>query len=112
MTEGIFGETTLKQNFKNSVRNTDKMMKTVAQAIAEMTQPQIIELEKNGSIGIEANGTTVTVDASDVEIRNEDIPGWLVANEGVLTVALDVTVSEELAVKGWHATGESNPEHT
>ena len=90
----------IKADFKKLGPKHGKMMKTVAQAIAEMTQPQIIELEKNGSIGIEANGTTVTVDASDVEIRNEDIPGWLVANEGVLTVALDVTVSEELRREG------------
>ncbi len=90
----------IKADFKKLGPKHGKMMKAVAQAIAEMTQPQIIELEKNGSIGIEANGTTVTVDASDVEIRNEDIPGWLVANEGVLTVALDVTVSEELRREG------------
>lgn len=90
----------IKADFKKLGPKHGKMMKAVAQAIAEMTQPQIIELEKNGSIDIEVNGTTVTVDASDVEIRNEDIPGWLVANEGVLTVALDVTVSEELRREG------------
>lgn len=90
----------IKADFKKLGPKHGKMMKAVAQAIAEMTQPQIIELEKNGSIDIEANGSTVTVDASDVEIRNEDIPGWLVANEGVLTVALDVTVSEELRREG------------
>ncbi len=90
----------IKADFKKLGPKHGKMMKAVAQAIAEMTQPQIIELEKNGSIDIEVNGSTVTVDASDVEIRNEDIPGWLVANEGVLTVALDVTVSEELRREG------------
>lgn len=90
----------IKADFKKLGPKHGKMMKAVAQAIAGMTQPQIIELEKNGSIDIDANGTTVTVDASDVEIRNEDIPGWLVANEGVLTVALDVTVSEELRREG------------
>ena len=90
----------IKADFKKLGPKHGKMMKAVAQAITEMTQPQIIELEKNGSIDIKANGSTVTVDASDVEIRNEDIPGWLVANEGVLTVALDVTVSEELRREG------------
>ena len=76
------------------------MMKAVAAAIAEMPQPTIIELEKNGSVTIDVNGQPVTVDVDDVEIRNEDIPGWLVANEGPVTVALDVTVSETLRREG------------
>ena len=57
-------------------------------------------LEKNGSYTLQLDGTDVLVEATDVEIFSEDIPGWLVANEGKLTVALDVTVTEELRREG------------
>lgn len=90
----------IKADFKKLGPKFGKLMKSVAQAISEMTQPQIIALEQNGSITIEATGTPVTVELTDVEIRNEDIPGWLVANEGSVTVALDVTVTEELRHEG------------
>ena len=58
------------------------------------------ELEKNGSYTLQLDGTDVLVEATDVEIFSEDIPGWLVANEGKLTVALEVTVTEELRREG------------
>ena len=58
------------------------------------------ELEKNGSYTLQLDGADVVVEAADVEIFSEDIPGWLVANEGKLTVALDVTVTEELRREG------------
>lgn len=90
----------IKADFKKLGPKHGKMMKAVAAAIAEMPQPTIIELEKNGSVTIDVNGQPVTVDVADVEIRNEDIPGWLVANEGPVTVALDVTVSETLRREG------------
>ncbi|MDE6527747.1 MAG: class I tRNA ligase family protein, partial [Muribaculaceae bacterium] len=90
----------IKADFKKLGPKHGKMMKAVAQAIAEMSQKQIIELEKEGTTQLDVAGTMVSVDASDVEIRNEDIPGWLVANEGSVTVALDVTVTDELRREG------------
>ena len=65
-----------------------------------MTQEQIAELEKQGTIGINVEGQDITVEAVDVEIISEDIPGWLVANEGNLTVALEVELTEELKNEG------------
>ncbi|MDE6170843.1 MAG: isoleucine--tRNA ligase, partial [Duncaniella sp.] len=61
---------------------------------------QVNALETEGSITIDVNGTPVTVDACDIDIISEDIPGWLVANEGALTIALDVTVTPELRREG------------
>lgn len=90
----------IKADFKKLGPKFGKQMKAVAQAIADMSQQQIIALEQSGTVTIDAAGTPVTVDLADVEIRNEDIPGWLVANEGSVTVALDVTVTEELRHEG------------
>ena len=58
------------------------------------------ELEKNGKYTLNLDGAEAVIEASDVEIFSEDIPGWLVANEGKLTVALEVTVTEELRREG------------
>ena len=75
-------------------------MKAVAAAVAEMSQEAISELEKNGKYTLNLNGEEAVIEVSDVEIISEDIPGWLVANEGKLTVALEVTVTEELRREG------------
>ena len=77
-----------------------KLMKSVAAAMDALTQEQIAELEKNGTIGINIEGQDLTVEAADVDIISEDIPGWLVANEGNLTVALEVELTEELKNEG------------
>ena len=90
----------VKCDFKKMGPKLGKQMKAVAAAVAEMSQDAIAELEKNGSYTLQLNGTDVLVEATDVEIFSEDIPGWLVANEGKLTVALDVTVTEELRREG------------
>ena len=90
----------VKCDFKKMGPKFGKQMKAVAAAIAEMSQEAIAELEKNGSYTLQLDGTDVLVEATDVEIFSEDIPGWLVANEGKLTVALDVTVTEELRREG------------
>ena len=71
-------------------------MKAVAAAVAEMTQEQIAELETNGKLML----GNYEILAEDVEIISEDIPGWLVANEGNLTVALEVELTEELKNEG------------
>ena len=65
-----------------------------------MSQEAIAELEKNGSYTFQLDGADAVVEAADVEIFSEDIPGWLVANEGKLTVALEVTVTDELKREG------------
>jgi len=90
----------VKCDFKKMGPKFGKQMKAVAAAVAEMSQEAIAELEKNGSYTLQLDGTDVVVEAADVEIFSEDIPGWLVANEGKLTVALDVTVTEELRREG------------
>lgn len=75
-------------------------MKLVASAIQQMTQTQIAELEREESIMLDINGNLKPVDLADVEVISEDIPGWLVANEGNVTIALDVTVTPELKREG------------
>ena len=90
----------VKCDFKKMGPKFGKQMKAVAAAVAEMSQEAIAELEKNGSYTLQLDGTDVLVEATDVEIFSEDIPGWLVANEGKLTVALEVTVTEELRREG------------
>ena len=90
----------VKCDFKKMGPKFGKQMKAVAAAVAEMPQEAIAELEKNGSYTLQLDSADVVVEAADVEIFSEDIPGWLVANEGKLTVALDVTVTEELRREG------------
>ena len=75
-------------------------MKSVNVAVTGMSQEQITELEKNGSITLMVEGTEALIELADVEIFSEDVPGWTVANEGALTVALDVEVTEELRREG------------
>ena len=90
----------VKCDFKKLGPKFGKQMKAVAAAVAEMSQEAIAELEKNGSYSFDLNGTPAVVEVADVDIFSEDIPGWLVANEGRLTVALEVTVTEELKREG------------
>ncbi len=65
-----------------------------------MSQEAIAELEKNGQYVLNLDGAEAVIEAADVEIISEDIPGWLVANEGRLTVALEVTITEDLRREG------------
>ena len=75
-------------------------MKEIAAAMPNMTKQQIAELEKKGEYALNLPSGDVHLTAEDVEIFTEDMPGWLVANEGILTVALDIEVSEELEREG------------
>ena len=87
----------VKCDFKKLGPKFGKQMKAVAASVAGMSQEAIAELEKNGIYVLTLpDGTEASIETSDVEIFSEDIPGWLVANEGRLTVALEVTVTEEL----------------
>ena len=90
----------VKCDFKKLGPKFGKQMKSVAAAVAAMSQDAIAELEKNGRYTFDLDGAAVVIEAVDVEIFSEDIPGWLVANEGKLTVALEVTVTEELRREG------------
>ena len=90
----------VKPDFKKLGPKFGKTMKAVAAAITSMSQQEIASLEKNGNITITVDGNEAMIEAIDVEIISEDIPGWLVANEGNLTIALDVTITDELKQEG------------
>ena len=75
-------------------------MKGVAAAVQNMSQEDVAKLEQEGSFTFDINGTPATVDTTEVEIFSEDIPGWVVANEGTLTVALDIQLTDELKREG------------
>ncbi len=90
----------IKPDFKSLGPRYGKMMKKIAAAISAMGQEEIAAFERSGSHILRLDGQDVVLGAGDVEIISEDIPGWLVANEGSLTVALDVKVTEELKQEG------------
>jgi len=90
----------IKPNFKSLGPRYGKMMKQLSAAIGAMQQEDIAAFEKNGNYSLKLEGEEVKLGIEDVEIISEDIPGWLVANEGMLTVALDVTVTGELKQEG------------
>ena len=90
----------VKCNFKIMGKKFGPLMKQVAAAVTTMSQEQIAELETNGKLTLDLNGTPAEIEAGEVEIFSEDIPGWVVANEGTLTVALDTVVTDELRREG------------
>jgi len=90
----------VKCNFRTMGKKFGKLMKGIAAQMNELTQEQIASLEAIGNIALTVDGQPVTVDAEDVEIISEDIPGWLVSNEGSLTVALEVELTDELRQEG------------
>ncbi|HIX86104.1 MAG TPA: isoleucine--tRNA ligase [Candidatus Parabacteroides intestinigallinarum] len=90
----------IKPDFKKLGPRYGKIMKNVAAAIQAMSQEEIGAFEKAGVYTMTVEGQEVTLDRADVEIISEDIPGWLVANEGRLTVALDITVTDDLRKEG------------
>lgn len=90
----------VKCNFRTMGKKFGKLMKGVAACMDALTQEEIGILEINGLIGVVVEGQDVTVELSDVEIISEDIPGWLVSNEGNLTVALEVKLTDELLNEG------------
>ena len=90
----------VKCNFRLMGKKFGKQMKAVAAAMDALSQEQIAELENTGTIAVNADGQVLNVEAADVDIISEDIPGWLVANEGALTVALEVELTDELRNEG------------
>lgn len=90
----------IKPDFKKLGPRYGKIMKSLAAAIQGMKQEDIMAFEAAGTFTLNVEGQEATIERADVEIISEDIPGWLVANEGRLTVALDITVTEELRKEG------------
>ncbi|MCK5906097.1 MAG: class I tRNA ligase family protein, partial [Flavobacteriales bacterium] len=90
----------IKPNFKALGPKFGKEMRFVGQAIGKFGQEEISAIEKNGEIDIEVNGKTVSLALAEVEITTQDIEGWTVANHNGITVALDVTITEELKSEG------------
>jgi len=90
----------IKPNFKVLGPKYGRDMKLIANAVREFTQEDIAKVEKEGRVPVEVDGKMITLELADVEISSKDIEGWLVANEGALTVALDVTITEDLKEEG------------
>ena len=90
----------IKPDFKKLGPRYGKIMKQLGVSIQDMNQDDIVVFEKAGSFTFTIDGQEALVNAEDVEIISEDIPGWLVANEGKLTVALDITITDPLRKEG------------
>ena len=90
----------VKCNFRTMGKKFGKLMKGIAAAMSALDQEQITKLEDDGKITVDVEGNNVEVEAADVEIISEDIPGWLVSNEGNLTVALEIELNDELRSEG------------
>jgi len=90
----------IKPDFKTLGPRYGKMMKDISKAVAEMTRQDIADFESKGSRLLIIDGKEIVLTTNDVEIISEDIPGWQVANDGKLTVALDITVTDELRYEG------------
>ena len=90
----------VKCNFRTMGKKFGKLMKGIAAAMGNLSQEEISQLQTTGSYELEVEGQKALVEATDLEIISEDIPGWLVSNEGNLTVALDVELTDELLNEG------------
>ncbi len=98
-TSGIVNKS-IKANFKTLGRKLGKNMKAVSQVINGFSQDNIAELESKGNFTVKANGESFELGLEDFIITSDDIPGWSVANDGPLTVALDITLTEDLKAEG------------
>ncbi len=98
-TEGVISKK-LKPNFKLLGAKLGTKMKQASAVIAALTQNEISELERNGNLTIQVDGTSIPLLINEVDIIAEDIPGWSVAVKGNLTVALDISLSEALLKEG------------
>ena len=90
----------IKPNFKTLGPKFGKDMRLIAVEVQKFSQEDINKIEKDKNIILDINGKNIILELSDVEISSKDIEGWLVANEGLLTVALDVTITEDLRKEG------------
>lgn len=90
----------IKANFKTLGPKYGKLMKQISGEITGFSQDDISRFEKSGKYDLNINGESIPLSIDDVEIQTEDIPGWLVASEGGLTIALDINLTEELKKEG------------
>jgi isoleucyl-tRNA synthetase len=90
----------IKPNFKALGPRFGKDMGLISKKIQDLSQEKINELDRNGLLIIDLSGNSITLTKEDVEISSQDIEGWLVANSGIITVALDITLTEELRNEG------------
>jgi isoleucyl-tRNA synthetase len=90
----------IKPNFKTLGPKYGKLMKQISAVVTEFDQDKINEIEKTGVAEFIIDGETVVLDANDVEIQTEDIPGWVISTSGNITVALDVTITQTLKEEG------------
>jgi isoleucyl-tRNA synthetase len=90
----------IKPNFKTLGKKYGKHMKAISALVSTFGQKEIAGIERSGSYTFENEGETITMDREDFEISSKDIPGWLVASEGRITVALDITITDELRQEG------------
>ncbi|MBR6088089.1 MAG: isoleucine--tRNA ligase [Prevotella sp.] len=90
----------VKCNFRTMGKKYGKLMKDVNAAVIAMSQEQISQLENDGSITLDVAGQPTVVELADVEVISEDIPGWTIAQEGKVTVALDIEITPELKTEG------------
>ena len=90
----------IKPNFKTLGPKYGKYMKQIAAMTAQFTQEQIVRIESAAETELDLGAERITLTAADFEITSEDMPGWLVASEGKLTVALDITLTDELRAEG------------
>ena len=91
----------IKPDFKTLGPKYGKLMKQIAEAVNQFGQNEISELERRGEFEIRAGNEKIMIMLEDVEIHTEDIPGWTVASEGQLTVALDINITDELKDEGF-----------
>ena len=98
--EGAMLEKKVKCNFRIMGKKFGKLMKAVSNAVTSMSQEEIQILESTGSFELNVSGEAVVIERTDVDIVSEDMPGWSVANEGTLTVALDLEITEALRQEG------------
>ena len=98
--EGNMLEKKVKCNFRVMGKKFGKLMKAVNEVVTAISQDQIAQLETQGTLTVNVEGQDCVIERDDVEIISEDMPGWSVANEGALTVALDITITDELRNEG------------
>ena len=90
----------IKPNFRELGKKVGSKMKALQTAVAAFTQEDMVQLERNGVFALSLDGDNFNLEIADVEILSEDIPGWLVASEGPVTVALDIVITDALRNEG------------
>jgi isoleucyl-tRNA synthetase len=90
----------VKPNFKTLGPKYGKMMKAISAVVDKMSQADIVAFEQKGNFNVQIEEEAISLGMEDLDVISEDIPGWLVANEGKITIALDISISSELRQEG------------